>query len=449
MRIAIIFPVSDKPATRAYAVWLRSVHRLYNELMNRDGVEITPIPIHDAGPYASFKLGVVGVEPSQKLAHVFEHANQFDLIHDMIGFASLTYASLVSTPVLSTVWHESWDAAPHLFEHHNNRVYYLAPSDQDRKTGISYTETVDWGVEIPSTSSSCASPCVPDNHIVYLGPLHPNPGLQTALEFADKTNRPICLFGSPADQPLFEQQLSSRDGSPVRHYADPASDEADVMIAKAAAVVHAGCSLGMQRLCLMEASGRGVPIIAIGDSQIDYVKDGIIGFHFRSVDSAVAALDKILAINRTECRNSAIENFGIINRIPMLLDVYKRTIDHAKREDHRPWGYYNVLSDERTHKVKRLVVYPGKRLSLQRHRRRSEHWFVVEGEAMAVQDEDEVRLFPGQSIEIPIGCWHRLRNPGGENLTIIEVQTGEYFGEDDIERMEDDYGRVPDGSCIR
>ena len=94
--------------------------------------------------------------------------------------------------------------------------------------------------------------------------------------------------------------------------------------------------------------------------------------------------------------------------------------------------------------MKRLMVYPEKRLNLQRHRRRSEHWFLLSGEAMVVQDDEEVRMLPRQSIEIPTGCWHRVRNPGSENLTIIEIQTGDYFGEDDIERKEDDYGRVPE-----
>jgi mannose-6-phosphate isomerase len=105
--------------------------------------------------------------------------------------------------------------------------------------------------------------------------------------------------------------------------------------------------------------------------------------------------------------------------------------------DHRPWGYYTVLADEPDHKVKRICVLPGKRLSLQRHRRRAEHWYLV-----ITIDDRELGLRPGEAVDIPCGAAHRLRNAGQEEAVFIEVQTGEYFGEDDIERLSDDYGRV-------
>jgi mannose-6-phosphate isomerase len=109
--------------------------------------------------------------------------------------------------------------------------------------------------------------------------------------------------------------------------------------------------------------------------------------------------------------------------------------------DHRPWGYYEVLANEHDHKVKRIVVYPGKRLSLQRHRRRIEHWFILYGDAIVTVDLEEFSLKAGQSVDIPRGALHRILNAGDGDLAFIEVQTGEYFGEDDIERLQDDYGR--------
>lgn len=111
-------------------------------------------------------------------------------------------------------------------------------------------------------------------------------------------------------------------------------------------------------------------------------------------------------------------------------------------EDHRPWGYYRVLADEEDHKVKRIVVYPEKRLSLQRHRRRTEHWFVLHGEGVVTLDGGRIPVRCGSAVDIPRGGLHRIQNTGGRNLTFIEIQTGEYFGEDDIERIEDDYGRA-------
>ena len=110
-------------------------------------------------------------------------------------------------------------------------------------------------------------------------------------------------------------------------------------------------------------------------------------------------------------------------------------------EDHRPWGYYRVLADETDHKVKRIVVYPGKRLSLQSHNRRTEHWHVVSGEALVTLDDRLIRLAAGESVDIPLGAKHRVENPGSIDLVFIEVQRGDYFGEDDIVRYEDDFGR--------
>jgi len=111
-------------------------------------------------------------------------------------------------------------------------------------------------------------------------------------------------------------------------------------------------------------------------------------------------------------------------------------------EDHRPWGCFKVLADEADHKVKRILVYPGKRLSLQRHKRRCEHWFVVSGEGVVTLNGKDITLKTGQSIDIPLGGIHRMSNKTDKDVVFIEVQRGDYFGEDDIERLEDDYGRV-------
>lgn len=107
----------------------------------------------------------------------------------------------------------------------------------------------------------------------------------------------------------------------------------------------------------------------------------------------------------------------------------------------RPWGRYEVLSDADTFKVKTIWVEPGKRLSLQRHKFRSEHWFIVSGVAEVTVGEKTHDLRAGQSIDIEAGELHRIAALGDSPVCFIEVQTGTYFGEDDIERLSDDYGR--------
>jgi len=110
-------------------------------------------------------------------------------------------------------------------------------------------------------------------------------------------------------------------------------------------------------------------------------------------------------------------------------------------ESVRPWGHYDVLSDMPDHKVKRIVVKPGMRLSYQRHQKRSEHWYVVKGEALVTLDGKDIPLKKGQAVDIPRCSWHRIASTGKSEMAFIEVQTGDYFGEDDIERQQDDFGR--------
>lgn len=108
----------------------------------------------------------------------------------------------------------------------------------------------------------------------------------------------------------------------------------------------------------------------------------------------------------------------------------------------RPWGRFEVLADCADHKVKRLIVESGQQLSYQMHQKRSEHWSVISGEAEVMLDGELKHFKPGQYVFVPQGCKHRLRNPGQVPLVIIEVQTGGYFGEDDITRFADDYKRI-------
>lgn len=130
--------------------------------------------------------------------------------------------------------------------------------------------------------------------------------------------------------------------------------------------------------------------------------------------------------------------------VAYLKDNGRKEVEHNVIV-YRPWGKYEVLIDNaKNHRVKKITVFPGASLSLQSHEYRSEHWVVVKGMAEAVNGEKSLTLRENESTYIPAGAKHRLSNPGKEDLEIIEVQTGEYLGEDDIARYEDDYGRIPE-----
>ena len=151
-------------------------------------------------------------------------------------------------------------------------------------------------------------------------------------------------------------------------------------------------------------------------------------------DLVVVATQDAVLVSRQKDAN------GLKRLVARLKKVAPQvTEDHLKV--HRPWGSYQSIDTGDRHQVKRIVVKPGGRLSLQKHHHRSEHWIVVRGAARVTVNEQVRTVHENESIYIPIGATHRLENPGKILLELIEVQTGSYLGEDDIIRLDDDYRR--------
>jgi len=148
----------------------------------------------------------------------------------------------------------------------------------------------------------------------------------------------------------------------------------------------------------------------------------------------VSTADAVLIAPRAEAEN--------IRRVVEAIEARGLDLARASHEVHRPWGSYRTLASEQGWQVKRIVVKPGGRLSLQKHGRRAETWVVASGLAEVTVGEERRRLGPGEAVEIPLGAVHRLENPGPRPLELIEVQRGSYLGEDDIVRLSDIYGRA-------
>lgn len=111
-------------------------------------------------------------------------------------------------------------------------------------------------------------------------------------------------------------------------------------------------------------------------------------------------------------------------------------------KEERPWGSFEILYEEKNLKVKRIIVKPGQRLSLQSHEHRSENWVILQGDAVVQLDEENIPLAPNQSVFIHKNVKHRIENKGNSDVVFVEIQTGSYLGEDDIIRYEDDYNRI-------
>jgi len=177
--------------------------------------------------------------------------------------------------------------------------------------------------------------------------------------------------------------------------------------------------------------------------------DGVIlncrNVHVRSPEMLTAAVGLEDVIVVTTADAVLVLNGKEADKVKVLIDELKRrnrreVVEH--RRVYRPWGYYQSIDQGTRYQVKRILVRPGGCLSLQKHFHRAEHWIVVKGTAEVTRDNNIVVVHESESIYLPIGCLHRLSNPGKIDLELIEVQTGGYLGEDDIVRLDDVYNRV-------
>jgi mannose-1-phosphate guanylyltransferase/mannose-6-phosphate isomerase len=180
--------------------------------------------------------------------------------------------------------------------------------------------------------------------------------------------------------------------------------------------------------------------VTYGDTLLENTKNSRVYADHKLV--SVVGWDNIVVIDTSDAilvidRNQSQE----VKMVVTKLAAEKREEKNLHRKVSRPWGWYDSLDEGESFKVKRIQVNPGASLSLQKHTKRAEHWVVVKGIDEVICNDKKITLKENESTYIPLGHTHRLSNPGKEVLEIIEVQSGKYLGEDDIERFEDEYGR--------
>jgi mannose-1-phosphate guanylyltransferase/mannose-6-phosphate isomerase len=167
--------------------------------------------------------------------------------------------------------------------------------------------------------------------------------------------------------------------------------------------------------CYVRSDGIATAVVGLADVVVVVTEDAVLAMHRDRAQDVKKVVDRLRAAGRQE----AVAH----NRV------------------YRPWGFYESLIQTERFQVKRIVVQPGQKLSLQKHFHRAEHWVVVAGTALVTRDDEVLLVRENESIYLPLGAVHRLDNPGRIPLTLIEVQSGSYLGEDDIVRLEDTYGR--------
>lgn len=449
MRVAMLSPIAWRTPPRHYGPW-ESVVSLLTEGLVKRGVDVTLFATKDSQTKGRL-VGVCprgyeedrSIEPKVweclHVSELFEHGDEFDLIHNHFDFLPLTYLGMTSTPVVTTIHGFSSPGILPVYKKYNRRAYYVSISDADRSSELDYIATIHHGVDLRQFTFKPE----PGGYLLFFARIHHDKGAKEAIEIARKFGMNLIMAGIIQDESYFEREVKPHLEDKVVYVGSVGPEKRDELLGGAYALLHPINFAEPFGGAIIESMACGTPVVAFNrGSMPEVILNGRTGFLVSSIDEAVAELARVKELDRAECRRFVEERFRADRMVEDYIRVYEKIVAECKREDHRPWGYYRVLTDEPNHKVKMITVHPGQRLSYQRHFRRSEHWYVIRGPAVVTLNGEEIQLKSGQAVNLPREAWHRIMNPGDENLVFIEVQTGEYFGEDDIERSEDDYGRV-------
>jgi glycosyltransferase involved in cell wall biosynthesis len=447
MKIAMLSPLSWRTPPRHYGPWENIVSLLTEQLVAM-GHDVTLFATGDS--HTSGKLASVCERPWSEdasinpkvweclhIAEVFSRADEFDLIHNHFDFLPLSYSAFTSTPVVTTIHGFSSPSILPVYQKYNKQSYYVAISDTDKHPTLEYIATVHHGIDLAQFQYQPEA----GDYLLFFGRIHPDKGVHRAIEVAKKSNKRLVIAGIIQDEAYFKEQVEPHiDGAMVQFIGPIEPEKRQEILAGARVLLHLIEFDEPFGLSVVESMACGTPVIAFArGSMPELIRDGKTGFLVDDVEAAVQAVDRVGSLDRQTCRDEVEQRFTCQRMAKDYLDVYQQILD--QRENYRPWGYYIDLVERDDHKIKEITVNPGQRLSLQKHRRRAEHWTVVTGKALVTVDDQETLLAPGQSIDVPRGAVHRIENPGTIPLLLVEVQMGDYFGEDDIIRLEDDYDR--------
>lgn len=441
MRIAVLAPVAPVAPPPWWCLWEGLGTLLADGLVAR-GIDARLFSAHDLPDSASRPWVSLHGETARSLlmAVVFAQAGSFDLIHSFCGCQPLVCGGLTGTPLVTTICGVPEREALAVYTECNPRNVYIATRDAERDPALDYTATVHPGIDLDRFVFTAA----PDGYLLFIDVIEPGSGARDAIEIARACNCRLLMAGPVGDREFFDAVVAPQlDGRFITWAQAPPSSEAlGQVLGNAAALL---CPAGVGRsagLTALAAMACGTPVIAPGsDGAAELLSDGSNGFLADSLEAAAGAVARLDTIDRRQCRQTVVRSFSAGRMVECCIEIYDRVLAHTRGEAFRPWGHYEVLALRDTFQCKRIVVHPGKRFSLQRHQHRAEHWYVLAGQATVTLGDITRDLQPGMCIDIPRDTAHRIENTAGSDLVFIEIQTGDYFGEDDIERLEDDFGR--------
>jgi len=330
MKIAMIAPIAWRTPPEHYGPWER-VTSLITEGLVQKGIDVTLFAT--ANSQTAGRLRAVcprGYEEDPEidpkvyeylhLSEVFEHAHEFDLIHNQFDFMALAYSRLVQTPLLTTIHGFSSPKILPVYEKYNDNTYYVSISDADRAPTLSYVATVYHGIDIENFTFNAE----PEDYLIYFGRIHADKGTREAIEVAQKTGHRLIIAGIIQDQDYFNQWVRPHlDDDRIRYIGSVGPQKRDVLLRNARALLHPIHFNEPFGLSVVEAMACGTPVIAFPrGSMPEIIRHGHNGFLPRSLDEFIACVHDIDRIDRRHCRRTVEERFTQEIMVENYIRVY-------------------------------------------------------------------------------------------------------------------------------
>lgn len=331
MRIAMLAPISWRTPPRAYGPW-ELVTSLLTEALVARGVDVTLFATLDSetsGTLAGVVPAPYSEDPSidakvweiLHVAHVFERAGEFDLIHNQADFVPLAFSRLVDTPLVTTIHGFSSARIMPVFRRYQDRVHYVAISEADRAPDLRYAAIIHHGIP---TEQFPFDPTGSDD-LLFFGRMHPDKGAAEAITAAQRNGRKLVMAGIVQDHAYYEQRVAPHiDGDRIRFIGAVGGNERAQTLGAARCLLHLINFDEPFGLSVIEAMACGTPVIACNrGSMPELIDHGVTGFLVDSVDDAVAAVDRIVEIDRAACRAAVMDRFTVDRMADAYLALYR------------------------------------------------------------------------------------------------------------------------------
>ncbi|WCT72853.1 glycosyltransferase family 4 protein [Sphingomonas naphthae] len=334
MKIAMFAPISWRTPPRAYGPW-ELVTSLLTEALVARGVDVTLFATQDsitAGTLAAVVPAPYSEDPSidakvwemRHLAHLFERASEFDLIHNQADFPAHAFAHLVPTPMVTTIHGFSSNRIMPMYAPYQDRIHYVAISDADRAEGLRYAATIHHGIPV----GDFAFDAVGSDDLLFFGRMHPDKGAKEAIDAARASGRALDMYGIVQDQGYYERDVAPAiDGETIRYHGPVGGDARVKALGQARALLHLINFAEPFGLSVIEAMACGTPVIASRrGSMPELIDDGVTGFLVDTPAEALAAIERAGEIDRAACRRAVVERFSVERMADEYLALYRQIL---------------------------------------------------------------------------------------------------------------------------